>query len=180
MFDWLTDLGATDLGATDLGATDLGAFATSVERLALVRWIATADRVYPALSALHILSLALIVGPILLVDLAFLGLLRDPAWRPPLRRLAQAAMIGVACAIPTGVALASVQIGKYAANPAFQIKLALITLAIANALAFRRRLARTGWPGTRDDVDPASRLHAAASLTLWLGVVFAGRWIAFV
>jgi hypothetical protein len=158
---------------------DWAAFAAAVERLALVRWIATADQVYPALSALHILSLALVVGPILVVDVRLLGGFRGADLTPALPVLTRIAALGVAAAIVTGALLASVQLTKYAANPAFLLKLALIAGAIANALAFR---SMGSWGGRRRSAEGyvRARLHAALSLALWLGALFAGRWIAFV
>ncbi len=56
---------------------------TVIEQWPLVRFIATAPGAYPVLSALHILGIALLVGPILLVDLRMIGVLRSPGSRQP-------------------------------------------------------------------------------------------------
>ena len=56
----------------------------------------------------------------------------------------------------------------------FQIKLGLILLAGINALAFRAAFARRAEP-----LPALARVSAAASLGLWLGIVVAGRWIAY-
>jgi len=68
---------------------------------------------------------------------------------------------------------------RYAGNPAFRLKLALIAVAGVNLIVFRfgtyRRV--SGWA---DQVRPpvAPRLAGALSLALWLAIVASGRWIA--
>ncbi|MDY6961140.1 MAG: hypothetical protein SV862_04505, partial [Pseudomonadota bacterium] len=46
-----------------------------IEAFSLVRLIVTIPGLYPAISALHILGIALLVGPIATVDLRILGFL---------------------------------------------------------------------------------------------------------
>ena len=150
----------------------------AVEQWQFVRWIGAGAGVYPVLSALHIVSIALVAGPILLVDLRLIGALRSRAIDPGLALLARTSMIGAAMAIVTGLLIASVQITKYAANGPFLIKLALIALAGLNALALRRAARPQAWPARVGTAR--GRAAAAASLLLWLGAILAGRWIAFV
>ncbi len=140
----------------------------AIEAAPVVRFLATAPGVYPVVSALHVLGIALTVGPILLVDLSTLGRL-GPALDAARASLVRAALAGFALAAATGLALASVRISEYVANPAFQAKLVLLGLAGLNALAHHVAA------GAR-----ARRSTALASIALWIGVVFAGRWIAFV
>lgn len=151
--------------------------ASLVEQLPLVRWIATGAGVYPVLSALHILSIALLVGPILLVDLRLLGLLRgriDMA----LGLLANTALIGLVMAMASGAAIASVQLGKYLGNGPFLAKMAIIALAAANALALRHAARPGEWTALVGTWR--GRAAGAVSLALWPAAILAGRWIAFV
>jgi hypothetical protein len=134
--------------------------------------------VYLLVNAAHILGLALLVGAILPLDLALLGLVRIPlpVVAPFSSRVAAA---GLALAALTGLTLLSVRPAEYLANPAFQAKMALLALAFGNIAlqhagsAWRRVLA--GEPPS-----PAARAIALASATLWLAVLVAGRWIGFV
>lgn len=152
--------------------------------LALWRaWVALAPElvgpVYPLLSAAHILALALLLGTILALDLRLLGLSRAQplqAWSAWLARLSAA---GFAGALATGFLLFSVQPAHYAANQAFRLKLLLIALAAANGVWARRS---SGWRAIERGAEPTSalRIAAAASLLLWVGVLVAGRYIAFV
>jgi hypothetical protein len=66
----------------------------------------------------------------------------------------------------------------YVANPAFLLKLGLVALGIANALAVRLNPA---WQRALADggVAGSLRVQALVSLCIWVAAVLAGRWIAF-
>jgi hypothetical protein len=69
---------------------------------------------------------------------------------------------------------------EFAGNPAFQVKLALLVAAGLNALLFHRGAFRsvTGWE--KDTLVPVTaRAAAVASLVLWVGVIAAGRLLAY-
>lgn len=131
-----------------------------IEASAVARALSLTPGLYPLVSGLHILGIALLVGPILVADVAILR--GRPAGTLPLRRVATA---GFALAATTGALLFSTQAAKYAGNPAFLAKMALIGLAGANLAAFAAF---------------SGRAFALVSLVLWVLVIFAGRWIAFV
>ncbi|WP_159717553.1 DUF6644 family protein [Geminicoccus flavidas] len=147
-----------------------------IEGLHAVRLIVTVPGVYPTISALHILGIGVLLGSIAPVDLRLLRVLgsKFDAVIPTLIRMA---LIGFAVAATTGLLLASVRIGHYAQNPAFLAKLAILLASGSNAIALHI-------VSRPDDVvsmvgRPRGRATAIASLSLWLGAVFAGRWIAF-
>jgi hypothetical protein len=88
------------------------------------------------------------------------------------------AATALAVAIVTGLLLFSVKADEYLRNAAFLVKLAVVGLGILNALWLH---AGPHWRHALQDqrVPRALRLHAAASLLLWLGAILAGRWIGF-
>lgn len=141
-----------------------GDIAGSIEALALVRLIATSSWLYPVISALHILGIAMLVGPIVLADLRLLRLL-GPQFDPVMPALQRTALAGFALAAVSGLLLASVQVSSYATNPFFLAKMLILLAAGANALW----LAMGGAP----------RIAGLLSLLLWLGAILAGRWIGF-
>lgn len=155
-----------------------------IEALAsrLDQWLASApgmvDPVYPWVSAGHILALGLLIGAITLLDLRLLGWFRSLALPPLARVLSRMAAFGLAAAILSGFALFSVQPSHYLDNAAFLAKLGLIFLALLNLAAVH---ALPGWRRMRAgrDVDWSLRVTAATSLLLWVAVVLAGRWVAF-
>jgi uncharacterized protein DUF6644 len=129
--------------------------------------------VFATVEGLHILSIALLCGCVLLAGLAGLELeFRAAAGgiehglRIPFRMALMAAAI-------TGVLLFSTSPQKYLTNPLFGIKLGLLVLALAVQAYRVWRLRRCG-------SDGRARALAGISLFLWLGVVTAGRWIGLV
>ncbi len=147
-----------------------------IEALGLVRSVVTVPWLYPALSALHIVGIGTLFGSIAAMDLRLLRFL-GPQFDPALPILVKMAVFGFALAVTTGLLLASVRISDYAQNNAFLTKMTILAVAGFNAWLLRR---------LRPGADLAAlvgtlrgRLSATASLFLWLGAVFAGRWIAF-
>lgn len=147
----------------------------ALERLAPVVSLRTSGLLYPVISALHILGIALLVGAIAVFDLRLLGLLRGGGdWRDSLRSNAPVAALGLALALLTGLALFSVRASVYVQNPALWLKWGLILLALLNIALFYRLLR-----GAAAAPTAGMRSCAALSLVFWIAAIFAGRWIAF-
>lgn len=150
-----------------------------LERSAVAVAMTSWPMLYILVSAAHILSIGLIVGAILPLDLRLLGFFRQTpldAIAPLLSRVAQ---VGVIFTVVTGALLFSVRATEYVANAAFLIKLGLVAVAVINALVLHRG---AGWRQAiaHENAAPASaRIAAAVSLVLWPGAVLAGRWIGF-
>ncbi|MFN3854300.1 MAG: hypothetical protein ACK4M0_07860 [Phreatobacter sp.] len=139
--------------------------------------MALSSPVYATVSALHILGIALLVGGIVLVDLRLVGLVRSLTIEAVvlLRRVART---GALMALATGVLLVSARPHAYVGNPAFLAKLAVVGMALANAILFE---AMTRKRPLADLLDRTSgRIAGALSLLLWPTAIGLGRWIAFV
>jgi len=149
----------------------------AVEQAPFVRFLATAHAVYPALSAAHILGIALLVGPLLILDARLAGLLRGRTLLEAGPMLVRAALAGFALAAATGALLFSVKATDYVANPAFLAKLAIIAGAGVNALVLRVTVPA---PFAAGDPPAAARAAGVVSILAWLAAILAGRWIAFV
>lgn len=144
--------------------------------LGRVTGVALSTPVYATVSGLHVVGIALLFGPIALVDLRIAGLLRSLDV-VALAILRSTAKVGTGLAVVTGLLLTSARPDEYLANPIFLAKLALVGLAVANALAFEFAARRIGLPALLD--RPVSRVSALASLALWVAAIGLGRWIAF-
>lgn len=144
--------------------------------LGRITGVALSTPVYAAVSGLHVVGIALLFGPIALVDLRLAGLLRGLD-SGALLVLRSTAKLGAGLAVPTGILLASARPDEYLANPTFLAKLAVVALALANALAFEAAARRMGLPALLD--RPAARVSGFGSLGLWLAAIGLGRWIAF-
>lgn len=139
--------------------------------------IALSSPLYAAVSAMHILGIALLFGGIVMVDLRFAGLVKRLGV-DAIVLLRQSARIGAVLAITSGVLLASARPAEYLANRVFLAKLAMVALALANAIGFELMARRVPLAALID--TPYARAAAILSLALWLLVIGLGRWIAFV
>ncbi|OHV85634.1 DUF6644 family protein [Ensifer sp. LCM 4579] len=133
---------------------------------------------YIFVNAAHILSIGIIIGAILPLDLRLLGAIRAVPVAVIGPFLSRAAAVGVALAIATGFCLFSVNPLEYAGNAAFLTKMSLLALGVANAsllhLTPQWRAAVKGGP-----LSLRVRLSGLLSLAIWTGAVVAGRWIGF-
>lgn len=133
---------------------------------------------YPIVETIHIVGFVLLVGAVAMFDLRLLGLGRALPLRALARHLLPWSVAGLLVVVPTGLLLFSTQPQAFIANRAFLIKLALIAAAGLNAALFHWQAGRhmDGWQAA---IPVPARLHAAASLLLWVAVIAAGRMIAY-
>ncbi len=156
----------------------MDSFLAAVGSSGVAAFLRSSEYVYPLVNAAHILGFALLVGSIAALDSRILGFARVIPLADAARLLLPFTIGGLVLAILAGAALFSVKPGEYAANPVFLTKLALIVLALANAVSLRFRPAwRMAIGGAAIAAGP--RLSAVLSLLLWVAVLVAGRLIAF-
>jgi hypothetical protein len=133
---------------------------------------------FPLLESIHVMAIALVVGSIATVDLRLLGLaaVRYPVSQV-VRRLVPWTWAAFAVAAVTGLGMFVSRASGYVVNPAFLIKLTLLPLAFLNMAYFQFKTYRgvADWD-TTEQLPSAARAAGAASLLLWAGIVFAGRW----
>lgn len=146
---------------------------------AVARALTASATLYIFANAAHILSIGLLVGSIIPLDLRILGLFGKAPLGVLGPFLSRTAMVGVALSIVTGAILFSVNAVEYAANPAFLTKLALLAIGIVNAVVLH---ARSDWRAALEgnDVPISVKLSAGASIAIWLSALVAGRWIGFI
>jgi hypothetical protein len=130
---------------------------------------------------LHFVGLVLLVGCAGTLDLRLLGVARElPVG--PLHRLMRFAALGFLINLATGIAFFAGNPFQYLDNVAFGLKMLFVAAAGANVLVFYASgLGRAVRQlGAGDRAPLAARLAAAASLFLWLGVMYWGRMLAFI
>lgn len=148
----------------------------AIERLPAVSALKTSFVVYPTINALHILAIGALVTTVLLMDLRLLGAFSSLPSGPFLRLLRRVALYAFGLAVVTGVAMFTVRAREYAASPVFLLKLSLVAAAVLNFLIFTRL--ESGRPKTKPPT-PLMQASAVGSIVLWLGALFAGRFIGF-
>jgi hypothetical protein len=132
---------------------------------------------FPLIEAFHLVGLGLTAGTILTVDLRLLGVGLSRQSAAQLWASVQPWFLGsVSLMFVTGILLFMSEAIKCYYSFAFWIKMTSLLLALVFAFTIRRHIVQTG---------PASgawqqgRLTAVASLVLWFGVAWGGRWIGF-
>lgn len=139
----------------------------------VVGWLRNVPGLPPIVQTVHILSVACVMASIVMIDLRLLGL-AVPSQSPEemARRLMPWLWTALSLLLLSGAMFVIARPHRYFLNPVFGIKLALLMVAIACSTMVRR-LIQSG--------SHSVLLKAAASLSLlaWLGVVLAGRWIAY-
>ncbi|WP_405928061.1 hypothetical protein OG554_05020 [Streptomyces griseus] len=148
-------------------------------------WLAETIRstayLYPMLESIHIIGIALLIGPAAAFDLRLLGvgqqMLRVTTAANHLLRLSH---VGFVITAVTGVALFLPGANLIADRGSAPWKLGLILLAGINILIFHRRTYRNvaDWD-TNQPTPIAARCAAVVSLTSWTGVTIAGRLLAY-
>ena len=139
------------------------------------------DNAFPAVESVHVLSITLVVGTISILDLRMLGLVLRQV---PVTRVARSVFpltwSGFAISFVSGFLLFWAEAAKMYANPAFRAKLILLALVGLNPLIFHTTVYRRVHEWETRGVTPwRARAAAIASLTLWSGVIIAGRAIAY-
>jgi hypothetical protein len=136
---------------------------------------------FPWIESIHVLAITLVVGTIAIVDLRLIGF---SAHRRSADRLISDMLpytwVAFAVAVVTGTLMFISNAPSYWANTEFRVKLCLIVLAGFNMAFFHLTSYRkiVQW----DEASPPPVLARAAgltSLTLWILVIFFGRWIGF-
>ena len=127
---------------------------------------------YPALEALHVLGIALLLGNLVALEMRVFGRAAAIPVQPFARLSLTIALLGFALAACTGLLMFSTRPGELLANRYFLSKMALLAAAGCNALFFHLR-------GSLRRLDSLARAQMLLSTGIWVAVVFCGRWIAY-
>jgi hypothetical protein len=131
----------------------------------------------PIIQTLHLLSIAILLGSIVILNLRVLGL-AAPTQQPAemSNRLAPWTWSALPILFASGIVFVLARPERYLTNPVFGLKFAVLLPALAlTALLFGMLRHQ---PQT-DGMNTLSRFVAGLSLLCWVGVVLAGRWIAY-
>lgn len=130
---------------------------------------------FPLTECFHIVSFALSIGTIMLVDLRLLGLaLKRSTPAQVLKDTSLWTLAGLIIVITSGLLIFSSDPIHYIYNGGFQFKMTVLLIAILFNYTVHRQVAL--WsksPGVQ-------KFAAVLSIFLWVLVPFGGIWIAFV
>lgn len=158
----------------------LSVFCTWLKLTPLSQSMQPVEWLVPLVQVVHILAVCAVISSVLIIALRLAGFVsRDR----PVAQMSARFLPVIWCALPvlllTGSVLIIIEPVRSLGSIAFQLKMALLVLAIIIMLVYQSSLARdpTRWerPGSRF----SAALLAIVSLLPWIGIIFAGRWIAY-
>jgi len=136
---------------------------------------------FPWVEVGHVLSIVIVFGSILMVDLRLMGLAsRDYPVLSLSRTILPVTWVAFVLAVITGALMFASNPHGYYGNTAFRAKMILLLLAGLNMAIFHVVTMRGG--RVNDGPGPlpgAARLAGFLSVAIWLAVIACGRWIGF-
>lgn len=150
-------------------------FFQTIEESGISNWVR--DNPFWAILSVHALGMALLVGASAIVDLRLLGVGRDLPLAP-LKRLYSVVWTGFWIQAVSGTFLLIGYPTKSFTNLDFYLKMALI----AAAMVVKRQLQKSVFnnPSLKEtEMVARGKTLALVSLLLWVGVVTAGRMLAY-
>jgi hypothetical protein len=161
--------------------TALSEFSKWLATTPLSHVIQTTKWVIPALQTVHILSVAVVFSSAVLVDLRLWRLLnRDVPLPEMASRFLPTIWPVLLVLLITGSLLIIGEPRRSLLNSTFYLKMALLAVAIVLTALLQWSLSSSPnfWDKDRGR-RMAGQLAATASILVWCGILFAGRWIAY-
>jgi Family of unknown function (DUF6644) len=137
--------------------------------------------IYPVIESVHVVSLCVFVGLLLLWDLRLIGItLPRVAVSEVWTRLIPWIMLGAGLMVISGLLLFASDPVRFYGNVFFRIKAFCLFLALLNAIAFHLGIERklVDWD-TAAMTPRAAKIAGAVSIGLWSVIVVTGRFVAY-
>jgi hypothetical protein len=155
----------------------LSAWWLAISQWADKSWLGTAVRdnvlAFPILETFHLLSLAILLGTVLIVNLRAFGLgARRSSYAQVAAELEPWMVVSLVVLIVTGIPMAMSEPMKCYESWSFPIKMILIVVAVVWHFTVQRRWTRPG--------AERGKVAAALSIVLWTAIGAAGKGIPYV
>jgi len=140
--------------------------------------IQTVMWIIPAVQTVHILCVAMVMSCMAMLDLRLIGV---AGRRQSVSRMVSRFIPWVWGALPvllaTGIILIIGEPSRELLNPYFRAKMLMLAIVIAITFVVQRQNNQdaTFWETRRE----GAALAGVVSLLLWVGIISAGRWIAY-
>lgn len=135
----------------------------------------------PVLQSIHILGIAVVLSSVAMIELRIVGVVKSQTMVQTAHRFLPWLWAGLILLAATGILLIIGEPKRSLPNPAFQLKMLMLALALVMALAFHASLRPDGTFWTRSsNGGRLTRVLAVLVFPLWCAIAVAGRWIAYV
>src|SRR5258706_7649268 len=150
-----------------------------LEQTQMSRIIQVHDWIIPTVQSIHILAISAVAASALMFNLRLLGLYAaDQPVQDILARFLPFIWWPLIVFLLTGTVMIVGEPPRSLKNPAFQLKMTLLVAAIVTTAIYQRILRRNpAFLTTCRRAGPPAL--ACVSILLWVGIIFAGRWIAY-
>ena len=158
----------------------LNQFSLWLSNTAASRFVQDKEWIIPTLQSVHILAIGILLSISGLINLrVFVKAMADASVGDTVRSCAPwiwGALLVLAC---SGAILIIGEPVRELVNPAFQLKMGLLVLAIAVTACVHKRLAHV--PLSHDSAAGSAglRVLVLSTFLIWLPIAVAGRWIAY-
>lgn len=153
----------------------------ALDHTPLATWVQAEPLAFPLIEATHVISVMLVFGSIAMLDLRLLGVSsRNYGVVKISDEVLPWTWVSFLIAVITGTLLFIGQATNYLNNNEFKVKMVLMAVAGVNLAIFHFFTWNKVQNWNEGVPTPISAKAAAIlSLTLWSGVVIAGRWIGW-
>jgi hypothetical protein len=162
-------------------ALSLHAFCQWLSETPVSQTIQNVSWIIPAVQITHIVCIAIVISSVFMMDLRLLNIAgRSQPTAAYAARFLPWIWYTLPILLVTGAILITGEPGRSLENPAFQLKMCLLIGAMITTAILQRPIGKEPayWeltPGHK----ATGKVIAVISLVLWVGIVFAGRWIAY-
>jgi hypothetical protein len=157
------------------------AFAEWLGQTPVSQVIQNVSWIIPTVQSIHIVCIAIVISAVFMVDLRLLGVIgRSQPTAAYTSRFLTWIWPTLVVLLLTGSILITGEPTRSLENPAFITKMILLVLAMITTAVLQRPTFKDPayWELTSGH-RMSARVLAVLSLCLWVGIVFAGRWIAY-
>src|SRR5258706_9584752 len=162
-------------------ARTLNDFCVWLDGTALSQVIQSQAWIIPTVQSIHILAFALVVASALMINLRLTGIFaRDQSLDRISARFLPFIWWPMLVLLATGAIMIIGEPARALKNPVFQLKIVLVIAAVAVTCIFQRMRRNPALGDPARGPQSAARVVAFVSMALWVSIIFAGRWIAYV
>ena len=156
-------------------------FCAWLDHTALSQSIQGAGWIVPAVQTIHILAIAALLGSQTMIAGRLVGLIgRDQSPSRVAARFLPFIWWSLLLLLATGSVMIIGEPARELANPVFQLKMLLLIAAILVTRAVAPRLEEQSSRLAAGSASRSARALGVVALLLWVGIIFAGRWIAYI
>lgn len=147
-----------------------------LESTAVARLVQESMWGYPIVLSAHAVGMAILVGIVLMINFRVLGF-ATAVPTASLRIMFKVAMVGLIINVISGTVLFTANADAFYESNPFRIKIVLLVIGGTLLAVLHRRIFGNGV--STGKLEDSTRMIAGISVLVWLGVITAGRLIAY-